>query len=210
MPAVTVLNKDGQQTGALELSDKVFGRQGGEHVVHRALVTELANMRQGTASTKTRGEVSGGGAKPWRQKGTGRARHGSRRSPIWTHGGTVFGPKPRDYRRAINKKEKRAAMMYALSARLSEGAVTVVDELSLPEPKTKQMVALLNGLGITGETKTVLLVSEPDETLRRASANLPNVRMRVAPNVAIKDVLWADRILGTADALRKLEENLAR
>jgi len=122
----------------------------------------------------------------------------------------VFGPKPRDYRRAINKKEKRAAMMYALSARLSEGAVTVVDELSLPEPKTKQMVALLNGLGITGETKTVLLVSEPDETLRRASANLPNVRMRVAPNVAIKDVLWADRILGTADALRKLEENLAR
>lgn len=208
MPAVTVLSKEGQQAGALELSDKVFGRQGGEHVVHRALVTELANMRQGTASTKTRGEVSGGGAKPWRQKGTGRARHGSRRSPIWTHGGTVFGPKPRDYRRAINKKEKRVAMMYALSARLSEGAVTVVDDLSLPEPKTKQMVALLNGLGISG--KVLLLVPEPNETLRRASANLPNVQMRVVPNVAIKDVLWADRILGTAEALRKLEENLAR
>jgi large subunit ribosomal protein L4 len=208
MPSVLVLSKDGTQTGALELSEEVFGRQGGEAVVHRALVTELANARQGTASTKTRGEVSGGGRKPWRQKGTGRARHGSIRSPIWTHGGVVFGPKPRDYSKRINKKEKHAAMMYALSARLAEGAVTVVDDLSLPAPKTKEMVALLNRLGIEG--KTLVVVSEPDETLRRASANLPNVLLRVAPNLAIRDVLWADRILGTADALRKLEENLAR
>lgn len=208
MPFVSVLSKDGTQTGSLELSEKVFGRQGGEAVVHRALVTELANARQGTASTKTRGEVSGGGRKPWRQKGTGRARHGSIRSPIWTHGGVVFGPKPRDYSKSINKKEKRAAMMYALSARLAEGAVTVVDDLSLPAPKTKEMVALLNRLGIEG--KTLVVVSEYDETLRRASANLPNVQLRVAPNLAIRDVLWADRILGTADALRKLEENLAR
>ncbi|MGC8833307.1 MAG: 50S ribosomal protein L4 [Armatimonadota bacterium] len=208
MPSVSVLSKDGTQTGSLELSEKVFGRQGGEAVVHRALVTELANARQGTASTKTRGEVSGGGRKPWRQKGTGRARHGSIRSPIWTHGGVVFGPKPRDYNKSINKKEKRAAMMYALSARLAEGAVTVVDDLSLPAPKTKEMVALLSRLGIEG--KTLVVVSEYDETLRRASANLPNVQLRVAPNLAIRDVLWADRILGTADALRKLEENLAR
>jgi large subunit ribosomal protein L4 len=203
-----MLNAEGQEAGTLELNERVFGRQGGEAVVHRALVTELANARQGTASTKTRGEVSGGGAKPWRQKGTGRARHGSRRSPIWTHGGTVFGPKPRDYTQHINKKEKHAAMMYALSARLAEGAITVVDALNLPEPKTKQMASLLGRLNVEG--KALVLLPEPDEAVRRASANLPNVRLRVAPNVPIREVLWADKIVATAEALRRLEENLAR
>ena len=211
MPTVSVLNDQGQPSGSLELNDSVFARKGGPGVVHQAMVQELANKRQGTASTKTRAEVRGGGRKPWRQKGTGRARHGSIRSPIWTHGGVAHGPHPRSYRIEMPKKQKRVAMMRALSARLEDGELSVVESLALSEPKTKAAVAILRDLGLNAEeTKLLLLIGETDDGLHRATNNLPKVRLRVAPNVGILDVLWADRILCTPDALKRLEETLGR
>jgi large subunit ribosomal protein L4 len=161
---------------------------------------------------KTRAEVRGGGRKPWRQKGTGRARHGSIRSPIWTHGGVAHGPHPRSYRIEMPRKQKRVAMQRALSARLADGELIAVDNIGLAEPKTKLMAQYLRGLGIDDQnTKLLILIGDGDrESVVRAANNLPKVRTRVAPNVGILDVLWADRILCTSDALKTLEETLGR
>lgn len=209
MPTVPVINVEGAPAGELEVSERVFGRKGGESVVHQALEIELNNARQGNADTKTRAEVRGGGKKPWRQKGTGHARHGSTRSPIWAHGGTAHGPTPHSYAKQTNKKEKRAAFRYALSARLAAGDVVAVDALTLPEPKTREMVALLGRLGI-GAAKTLVLVEAPNDSVRRASNNLQHVIVKVSPSVALRELLWADKILSTAAALQRIEENLDR
>jgi len=176
------------------------------------MVQELANRRQGTASVKTRADVSGGGRKPWRQKGTGRARHGSTRSPIWTHGGVAHGPHPRSYRIEMPRKQKRVAMQRALSARLADGEIVAVESIALAEPKTKLMANYLRGLGIDETaTKLLILIGEEDrESVLRAANNLPKVRTHVVPNVGIVDVLWADRILCTSGALKTLEETLGR
>src|SRR5690606_18727326 len=152
VPRVAVYNTKGEQVGDIELRDDIFGVEANEALVHQAVVRYLANQRQGTASTKTRGEVSGGGRKPWRQKGTGRARHGSIRSPIWVGGGTVFGPKPRDYRQAMPKKARRAALRSALSSKVAAGEFLVLDELQLAQPKTRQVVELLNNLNAKGSS----------------------------------------------------------
>jgi large subunit ribosomal protein L4 len=212
MATVDLLNDQGQPSGTLELNDKVFGNTGKTGVVHQAMVQELANKRQGTASVKTRADVRGGGRKPWRQKGTGRARHGSTRSPIWTHGGVAHGPHPRSYRIEMPRKQKRVAMQRALSARLADGEVMAVETIALAEAKTKLMVGYLRGLGIDElNTKLLILTGEGErDTVLRASNNLPKVRTRVAPNVSIVDVLWADRILCTSGALKTLEETLGR
>jgi large subunit ribosomal protein L4 len=211
MPTVQVLNGQGQESGSLELNDKVFGNAGKTGVVHQAMVQELANKRQGTHDTLNRGEVRGGGRKPWKQKGTGRARHGSIRSPIWTHGGIAHGPHPRSYRIEMPRKQKRVAMARALSARLADGELTAVDNITLPEAKTKHMISYLRGLGfVKPDTKLLILISEYDESLLRSTNNLQKVRLRVAPNMGILDVLWADRILCTTDALKKIEETLGR
>ncbi len=209
MATVPVLNHNGETTGTLELSDGVFARQGNPHTVHLAVVAELANRRVGTHDTKRRGEVRGGGRKPWRQKGTGRARHGSIRSPIWVGGGVAHGPHPRDYTIQLPRKQKRVALMLALSSRLAEGALAAVESLEIPVPKTREAVALLQRLGLK-EVKTLILLDSPDETLRRAMNNLGNVRIRISPALAVTDVLWADRIVGTTTALKRLEENLSR
>ena len=212
MPTVELLNEQGQPAGSLELSDKVFSNEGKSGVVHQAMVQELANKRQGTADVKTRAEVRGGGRKPWRQKGTGRARHGSIRSPIWTKGGVAHGPHPRSYRVEMPKKQKRVAMQRAISARLAGGELIAVDSIALAEPKTKLMVQYLKALGIDEQnTKLLVLIGEDArESVVRAANNLPKVRTRVAPNVGILDVLWADRILCTSGALKTLEETLGR
>ena len=212
MPTVEILNDQGQPSGSLELNEKVFGNAGKTGVVHQAMVQELANRRQGTASVKTRADVSGGGRKPWRQKGTGRARHGSTRSPIWTHGGVAHGPHPRSYRIEMPRKQKRVAMQRALSARLADGEIVAVESIALAEPKTKLMANYLRGLGIDETaTKLLILIGEEDrESVLRAANNLPKVRTHVVPNVGIVDVLWADRILCTSGALKTLEETLGR
>jgi large subunit ribosomal protein L4 len=211
MPTVKVLNGQGQESGSLELNDKIFSDTGTSGVVHQAMVQELANKRQGTSDTLNRGEVRGGGRKPWKQKGTGRARHGSIRSPIWIKGGIAHGPHPRSYRIEMPRKQKRVAMARALSARLADGELSAIDNITLAEPKTKLMVNYLRGLGIDEkQTKLLILVSEYDEGLLRSTNNLQKVRLRVAPNMGILDVLWADRILCTSDALKKIEETLGR
>jgi large subunit ribosomal protein L4 len=211
MPSVDILDDQGQKKGSLELRDDIFARGGTSGLVHQAMIQELANKRQGNASTKTRAMVRGGGRKPWRQKGTGRARHGSTRSPIWVHGGVAHGPHPRSYRIEMPKKQKRVAMMRALSSRLADGELTVVESLSVSEPKTKRAVELIQGMGYDEkETKLLLLIGEYDASLLRATKNLQKVRLRVTPNVGILDVLWADRIIGTTDALKTFEETLGK
>jgi large subunit ribosomal protein L4 len=211
MPTVKLLNDQGQESGSLELNEKVFGDKGKSGVVHQAMVQELANKRQGTSDTLNRGEVRGGGRKPWKQKGTGRARHGSIRSPIWIKGGIAHGPHPRSYRIEMPRKQKRVAMMRALSARLADGELSAVENIDLAEPKTKHMINYLRGLGfVEKQTKLLILISEYDESLLRSTNNIRQVRLRVAPNMSILDVLWADRILCTSDALKKIEETLGR
>ncbi len=211
MPTVEIHNGQGQPSGSLELSDRVFANTGTTGIVHQAMVQELANKRQGNADTLGRGEVRGGGRKPWRQKGTGRARHGSTRSPIWTHGGVAHGPHPRSYRIEMPRKQKRVAMMRALTARLADGALLVLDSITVAEPKTKAVIAFLRGLEMDERTtRLLLLIPEADEALLRATRNLEKVRLRVVPNVPLLDVLWADRIICASDALTTWEEALAR
>ncbi|HEY3284736.1 MAG TPA: 50S ribosomal protein L4 [Armatimonadota bacterium] len=209
MATVKIVNTQGQEAGDLELLDEVFGRTGGEHLVHQAMVIAQAHARALGGHSKTRAEVRGGGKKPWRQKGTGRARHGSIRSPIWKGGGVVWGPNGRRFDHKMNKKAKHAAMSYALSARLSDGELRGLEAVDLAGPKTKEFVGILQRLGVE-KKKTLLLLAAQDEGVQRASNNLRNVAVRVAPAVSILDVLWADEILGTPDALQRMQENLAK
>ena len=206
MPTVALYNTKGQKVGDIELNDKLFGIEPNVHVMHLVVKAHLANMRQGTQSAKTRAEVSGGGCKPWKQKGTGRARQGSTRSPQWRHGGVVFAPKPRDYHMDVNKKVRRLALYSALSSKVKEGEIIVFDELTLDAPKTKEMVKVMNAV----ESKNALIVlPEREEVVARAANNIPNVETTLATTLSVYDILKHKNLILTKDALSKIEEVFA-
>lgn len=207
MPKVGVHNMAGEQVGEFELVSDVFEAEANVPLMHQAVVAENANARLGTASTKTRGLISGGGAKPYRQKGTGRARQGSTRAPHYRHGGVVFGPSPRSYRQALPKKMRRGALKSALSARLADGAVTVVDQITMDKISTKEMVSFLNKFEAYG--KTILLLEGLTDEIRKSSRNIPGVDLRVAPGISVRDVLNADKIIITRAAAEKMQEVFA-
>lgn len=196
----------GNEAGTASLDLKVASDANAAHIVHRALVRQMANARQGTVSTKTRAEVRGGGRKPWRQKGTGRARAGSNRSPLWRGGGVIFGPKPRDYSLKMNRKERRLALRTALQSRA--GDLIVVQDFAdkLPRPKTKEMVTALTGWGIAPGSKVLLILGERDETVYLSARNIENLRLISAANLNIFDLLAADQIVATTSAIAKIQE----
>jgi large subunit ribosomal protein L4 len=201
-----VKNWEGQEVGQASLELKVAKEENASHIVHRALVRQMANGRQGTASTKTRSEVRGGGRKPWRQKGTGRARAGSIRSPLWRGGGVIFGPKPRDYEIKMNRKERRLALRTALSSRGPD--MVVVEEFAekLPRPKTKELLGAMVRWGIEPEAKILLIVSEKDETVYLSARNIAKLKLISATQLNVYDLLWADKIVATSSALAKIQE----
>ena len=202
-----VLDKSGKKVSDVELSDAVFGITPNEKVMHAAVVNFLANQRQGTQSTKTRAEVSGGGRKPWRQKGTGHARQGSTRAPQWTHGGVALGPKPRDYSYTLNKKVKRLAIKSALSDKAANGNLIIVDSLAMDEYKTKTVANLLAAVGAEG--KSLVATAELQEKLVKSAANICCVKTSLAANVNTYDVLYADKLVVDLDGAKKLEEVFA-
>lgn len=204
MANVKVFNMAGAEVGTMELSDVIFGADINGAVLHAAVRAYLLNQRQGTQSTLTRTEVSGGGKKPWRQKGTGRARQGSTRSPQWTHGGIALGPKPRSYRTGMNKKTRRAALFGALSAKVAEGKLIVLDELTCTAYKTKAMVAMFNALNV--DSRALLVLPEVNAFAVKSCANLPRVETSLATNLNVYEVMKADKLVITAAAVKKLEE----
>ena len=204
MANVSVFNMEGKEVGTIELSDAIFGVEVNEHLLHLAVVQQLANKRQGTQKAKTRSEVSGSTAKPWRQKGTGHARQGSTRSPQWRHGGVVFAPVPRDYSFKLNKKEKRAALKSALSDRLAGGKIIVVDELKMDAPKTKEFVKVLDNLKVAG--KALVVVDAADINVTRSAANIASVKMYGTNELNPYDVMNAQTVIQTKDAALKIEE----
>ncbi len=206
MPKANVFNMAGQQVGEIELSEAVFGIEPNEAVVHEVVKNHLANCRQGTQSALTRAEVSGGGKKPWRQKGTGHARQGSTRAPQWTHGGIVFAPKPRDYSYSLNKKVKRLALKSALSAKAAEGAIVVVDELKMAEIKTKTMKDFL---GAVGAVKSVVITPETDEIVVKSARNIPGVVTTTAKVLSVYDIVNAKQLVIDKAALATIEEVFA-
>ena len=206
MPKATVVDMTGKKVGEMELSEAVFGIEPNEAVVHAVVKNHLANCRQGTQSALTRAEVSGGGKKPWRQKGTGRARQGSTRAPQWTHGGIVFAPKPRDYSYTLNKKVKRLALKSALSAKAAEGGVIVVDGLNLPEIKTKTMKAFLDAAGVK---KAVMITPEVNENVVKSARNIPGVLTAPARLINVYDIVNANQIVVDKAALAIIEEVFA-
>ena len=203
MANVSVYNMEGKEVGTIELNDAVFGVEVNEHLVHMAVVQQLANNRQGTQKAKTRSEVSGGGRKPWRQKGTGHARQGSTRSPQWTGGGVVFAPVPRDYSFKINKKEKRAALKSALTSRVEAGKLIVVDELKFDEIKTKKFQAVLDNLKVS---KALVVLAENDEKVVMSARNIPAVKTALTNTINVYDILKGDTLVLTKDAVAKIEE----
>ena len=206
MPKANVFNMAGQQVGEIELSEAVFGIEPNEAVVHEVVKNHLANCRQGTQSALTRAEVSGGGKKPWRQKGTGHARQGSTCAPQWTHGGIVFAPKPRDYSYTLNKKVKRLALKSALSAKAAEGAILVVDELKLPEIKTKAMKGFLDAVGAG---KSVVITPEVEENVVKSARNIPGVVTTTAKVLSVYDIVNAKQLVIDKAALATIEEVFA-
>ena len=204
MPIVKVMDMTGKEVGEITLSDKIFGAEVNGAILHAAVRTYLMNQRQGTQSTLTRTEVSGGGRKPWRQKGTGRARQGSTRSPQWTHGGVALGPKPRSYRMDMNKKVKRLALYSALSAKVAAGDLIVVDDIKTESYKTKTMVAMLNALG--AEKKALVVLGAKDEFVTKSCANIPGVKTSVGNTINVYDILNADKFIATKAAIEMIEE----
>ncbi len=207
MPKVALYNMEGQEVGEIELNDTVFGIEPNEAVVHEMVVMQLAGMRRGTHSTKSRGEVRGGGKKPWRQKGTGRARAGTNRSPLWRKGGIVFGPKPRDYSYSIPRKKRRLALKSVLSAKVKDGALIVLDSLAFDAPKTKGMVKVLDSLKV--DTKAAVVTADKNGFVNESARNIPGVKPLVAENINVYDLLKYDRLVITKDAVAKIEEVLA-
>ena len=203
MANVSVYNMEGKEVGTMELSDAVFGVEVNEHLVHLAVVQQLANNRQGTQKAKTRSEVSGGGRKPWRQKGTGHARQGSTRSPQWTGGGVVFAPVPRDYSFKINKKEKRAALKSALTSRVLDNKLIVVDELKFDEIKTKKFQAVMDNLKVK---KALVVIADNDEKVTMSARNIPTVKTALVNSINVYDILKGDTLVLTKDAVAKIEE----
>ncbi len=203
MAKVSVLNMDGKEVDTIELSDAVFGVEVNEHLVHKAVVTQLANSRQGTQKAKTRSEVSGGGRKPWRQKGTGHARQGSTRSPQWTGGGVVFAPVPRDYSLKMNKKEKRAALKSALSSCVAEEKLIVLDELKLDEIKTKDFAKVMKNLGVE---KALVVLNDNDKNVVMSARNIPTVKTALTNTINVYDILKYNTVILTKDAVKTVEE----
>lgn len=196
----------GTEVGTATLDLRVAKQENAAHIVHRALVRQLANARQGTVSTKTRAEVSGGGRKPWRQKGTGRARAGSSRSPLWRGGGVIFGPKPRDYDQKMNKKERRLALRTAFQNRVQDLIVVQDFADKLPRPKTKDLVRALADWGVAPNAKVLLILAERNETIYLSARNIEHLRLISADNLNVFDLLAADHIVATASALEKIQE----
>lgn len=206
MPAVDIIDANKKKTGVMDLSDELFGVNPKKSLVHEAVVMQLANARQGTAGTKTRHFVSGGGVKPFRQKGTGRARAGTIRSPLWRGGGIVFGPHPRDYSYSMPKKAARQALASVLSSKLIEGTLFVMDKLAVSAPRTSEAAAMLKALGLTG--KTMILTTGEDRNLYLAARNLPGVSVFRVENVNVYDLLKHDNLLADRETLAKLQEVL--
>ena len=203
MANVAVYNMEGKEVGTIDLSDAVFGVEVNEHLVHMAVVQQLANKRQGTQKAKTRSEVSGGGRKPWRQKGTGHARQGSTRAPQWTGGGVVFAPVPRDYSFKINKKEKRAALKSALTSRVQDQKFVVLDELKLDAIKTKDFVKVLNNLKVS---KALVVLGDRDMIVEKSAANVPDVKTAQVSSINVYDILKYDTVITTKAGVEKIEE----
>ncbi len=203
MPKVTMLKTDGTQAGEIELSEEVFGAEVNQSLIHQAVVTQLANKRQGTQCALTRAEVRGGGIKPFRQKGTGRARQGSSRAPQYTHGGTVFAPKPRSYAKKMNKLAKQIAIVSALSMKLADSELIVIDKVDI-EPKTKAAVKMLSA--IKAEGKALIITAEKDDTLLRATGNLQGVQAAMAGSFSVYDIVNCDHLILTEDAVKAIEE----
>ena len=203
MASVSVYNIEGNEVGTMELNDAVFGVEVNEHLVHMAVVAQLANKRQGTQKAKTRSEVSGGGRKPWRQKGTGHARQGSTRAPQWTGGGIVFAPTPRDYTIRLNKKERRLALKSALTSRVQEKKLIVVDELKFGEIKTKNFQNVLNNLKVE---KALVVLNENDANVVLSARNIPTVKTALTNTINVFDILKYSNVIVTKDAVAKIEE----
>ena len=203
MANVSVYNMEGKKVGTIELNDAVFGVEVNEHLVHMAVVAQLANKRQGTQKAKTRSEVSGGGRKPWRQKGTGHARQGSTRSPQWTGGGMVFAPTPRDYTITLNKKEKRAALKSALTSRVNENKFVVVDELKFDEIKTKNFKAVMNNLKVS---KALVVLADNDQNTVLSARNIPEVKTSLVNTINVFDILKYNTVVATKAAVASIEE----
>ncbi len=204
MPKIDVYGIDGKKIKEVELKEEIFGIEPNEEVVHNVLVNFLANQRQGTQSTKTRSEVSGGGKKPWRQKGTGRARQGSIRAPQWIKGGIALGPKPRSYKYAVNKKERVLAIKSLLSSKVLESNLVVVDKLSFKDIKTKEMVKTLSNLKVEG--KTLIMLPEKDENVQKSARNIENVKTTLVNTINVYDLLKYQKLVITLDTIKKLEE----
>ena len=203
MAKVAVYNMEGKEVGNMDLNDAVFGVEVNEHLVHMAVVNQLANNRQGTQKAKTRSEVSGGGRKPWRQKGTGHARQGSTRSPQWTGGGVVFAPVPRDYSFKMNKKEKRAALKSALTSRVEENKFIVVDEMKFDEIKTKKFQTVLNNLNVN---KALVVLEEGDKNAEISAKNIPDVKTARVNTINVYDILKYNTVIATKAAVATIEE----
>ena len=203
MANVSVYNIEGKEVGSIELNDAVFGVEINEHLVHMAVVNQLANNRQGTQSAKTRSEVSGGGRKPWRQKGTGHARQGSTRSPQWTGGGVVFAPKPRDYSMKMNKREKQIAIKSALTSKVQDSKLIVVDEFKLDEIKTSKFAQILDNLKAP---KALVVTKDKDEKVVLSARNIPTVKTTMTNSINVYDILKYDSLVITKDAVAAIEE----
>lgn len=204
MAQVQVYNQEGKKTSKLEVKDEIFAIEPNESAMHLAVVSYLANQRQGTQSTLTRSEVSGGGAKPWRQKGTGRARQGSTRSPQWTHGGVALGPKPRKYKVDLNKKVKRLAMKSALSSKVADNEMMVINKVELDEIKTKAMVEILSNL--KAAKKTLIVTENVDEKIYKSARNIEGVKVVTVNTLCVYDILNCDSFVVLKDAVKKIEE----
>ena len=204
MPKVTVLDMAGKEVSKIDLSDAVFGIEPNKAVMHDMVKNYLANQRQGTQSALTRAEVSGGGKKPWRQKGTGHARQGSTRAPQWTHGGIVFAPKPRSYRYTLNKKVRRLAMKSALSSKVLDNELVVLDKIAMDEYKTKTIAAMLKAVG--SEKKALIVLPEKNEKVIASAANIPGVKTALVNTLNVYDILNADKFIVLQDAIARIEE----
>ena len=207
MPKVNVYNVDGKKVSDVDLKEEIFGIEPNENVIHNVLVNYQANQRQGTQSTKTRSEVTGGGKKPWKQKGTGRARQGSIRAPQWIKGGIALGPKPRSYKYTVNRKEKQLAVKSMLSMKVLEQSLVVLDKLDLAEIKTKNMVAVLNNLKVAG--KTLIMLPEKNEKVQKSARNIEGVKTTLVNTINVYDLLKYNNLVVTLDTVKKLEEGYA-
>ena len=204
MPTIGLFNKEANKVGDIQLNDQIFAVEVNADAMHQVVVAQLANKRQGTQSAKTRAEVRGGGIKPWRQKGTGRARQGSIRAPQWIKGGIALGPKPRSYKYRVNKKERQLAIKSVLSSKILENNIVVVDKVELKEIKTKNMVKALDSLKITG--KTLILLSEKNENVQKSARNIEGVKTSLVNTINVYDLLKYNKLVMTLDTVKKLEE----